>query len=69
MVLVRQRSCSGPEVSRALARGCLCGGSSGLLISDHSALAVDRFMNTVVSRRSGTKRTGIMTASLWSAVG
>ena len=69
MALVRQRSCSGPKVSRGLAGGCLYDGSFGLLSCDHSALALDRFMNAVVSRRSGTKRTGIMkSALLWSCV-
>ena len=41
------------EVSRHLARGCLYRGSFGLLVSDHSALAVYCFMNAVVSHTSG----------------
>ena len=65
MVLVRQRSCSGPEVSRGLARGCLYRGSFALLVSDHSALTVDSFMNAVVSHTSGKE---INSASLESDV-
>jgi hypothetical protein len=52
----------------------LYGGSFGLLVSDHSAVAVDRFMNAVVSRGGETNRTGtikpasLKPASLWSCV-
>ena len=65
VVLVRQCSCSSQEVSRDLARRCLYRGSFGLLLGDHSALAVDRFMNAVVSHTSGKE---ISCASLESDV-
>jgi hypothetical protein len=68
MVLDRQCSCSCPEVSRDLAGRCFYGGSFGLLVSDHSALALDRFMNAVVSRSRGKEKTRMNSASLESHV-
>ena len=49
-------------------RGYLYGGSFALLVSDHSALALDRLVNAVVSQDSGKEKTRMNSAFLESDV-